>query len=457
MQHWTRSSVFYHIYPLGFCGASPKNDFSSQPVPALKKIYTWINHILDMQINAIYLGPVFESTAHGYDTADYFKVDRRLGDNYTLKELTGFLHTNGIKVILDGVFNHVGRDFWAFKDVLNYGEASAYRNWFSNIDFSKKSPYNDPFSYEGWNNHYDLVKLNLDNADTRNHLLAAVEMWINEFDIDGLRLDAADCVSIDFLSELSRFTKKMKPDFWLMGEVIHGDYRNWVNTDTLDSATNYECYKGLYSSHNDVNYFEIAYSLKRQFGADGIYKDLLLYNFVDNHDVSRIMNTLKNEAYIYPLLILLFTMPGIPSIYYGSEFGIEGMKQEKSDELLRPELDLTKCKNEGNMDILRVTKILSGIRQNIHTLGYGSYEQVYVNHEQFVFMRRCQNEICIVAVNSSMEKVSLTLNTELPNGIEFIDILNNNEKTFVTGNSLDVDVYPAWGKVLLSSNYSMFK
>jgi glycosidase len=223
-----------------------------------------------------------------------------------------------MRLILDGVFNHVGRDFWAFRDVLSAREQSVYREWFAGLKFGESSPYHDPFTYEGWNGHYSLVKLNLHHPAVVQHLFDAVSLWVEEFNIDGLRLDAADSIDIEFLRKLADFCQNLRPDFWLMGEVVHGDYRHWANDQALDSVTNYECYKGLYSSHVDRNYFEIGYSLNRQFGPDGLYRHLPLYNFVDNHDVNRVMSYLKNPAHLYPLYCLLFTMPGIPSIYYGS-------------------------------------------------------------------------------------------------------------------------------------------
>ncbi|MBN1488210.1 MAG: alpha-amylase, partial [Anaerolineae bacterium] len=315
MKHWAYDAVFYHIYPLGFCGAPLRNDFHSPAVPRLEQLYGWIGHLRELGVNALYLGPVFESTAHGYDTADYYRVDRRLGDNQVLAEVVAALHENGIRVVLDGVFNHVGRDFWAFRDLQQYGAQSAYRDWFLGVDFGQRSPYNDAFTYANWNGYYDLVKLNPHHPAVREHLFQAVEMWINEFDIDGLRLDVADCLDFGFMRDLSTLCKGLRPDFWLMGEVVHGDYRRWANAETLDSVTNYECYKGLYSSHVDRNYFEIAYALKRQFGAGGLYCDLPLYNFADNHDVNRVVSNLTKPEHLYSLYCLLFTMPGVPSIY----------------------------------------------------------------------------------------------------------------------------------------------
>ncbi len=234
MTHWSFDAVFYHIYPLGFCGAPAQNDFHSPAAPRLDKIYGWLDHIQSLGANALYLGPLFESSRHGYDTADYYAVDRRLGTNETLAALSRELHRRGMRLILDGVFNHVGRDFWAFRDVQQNREGSAYRDWFANLRFQGYNRRGDPFTYEGWNGHDSLVKLNLSRPDVRRHLFDAVKRWVQEFDIDGLRLDAADAVDLGFLGELSRRCRALKPDFWLMGEVIHGDYRRWANPETLE-------------------------------------------------------------------------------------------------------------------------------------------------------------------------------------------------------------------------------
>ena len=448
MEHWIYNASFYHIYPLGFCDAPEKNNLVSQPVNRLEKIYDWIDHIIHIGSNALYLGPLFESTSHGYDTVDYYNVDRRLGDNDTLKNLVQYLHNKNIKIVLDGVFNHVGRDFWAFKDVQKLGMTSNYCNWFYNLDFNKQSQFGDSFYYEGWNGYYDLVKLNLNNPNVIDHIFQAVRIWIKEFGIDGLRLDAADFIQLDFLKKLSKFTKEIKPDFWLMGEVVHGDYRNWANHETLDSTTNYECYKGLYSSHNDKNYFEIAYSLNRLFGKEGIYKNLLLYNFVDNHDVTRVASILKNSSHIYPLHILLFTMPGIPSIYYGSEFFIKGEKTNSSDKYLRPSLQLTWLEN--NKALYCTIKNLSAIRKQVRTLQYGNYKQLFISHEQFAFSRQYESEIVVVVVNSSSEKKSLEFNVPLANGTKLRDVLNNNEYFTIKENKLQIeDLWQSWGRVLI--------
>ena len=240
MCHWAKESIFYHIYPLGFCGAPSKNDFKSPATPRLEKLIDWIEHLDKLGMNALCLGPVFESTSHGYDTVDYFHIDRRLGDQQLLKQLISKFHQNGIRVVLDGVFNHVGRNFWAFRDLCEHLKESSYRNWFHGLSFEKSSPYGEPFSYNTWHDDYSLVKLNLQNQATKQHIFEAINMWIHKFDIDGLRLDAADCMDLAFLHDLRVYCKNLRPDFWLFGEVIHGDYRLWANQELLDSATNYE-------------------------------------------------------------------------------------------------------------------------------------------------------------------------------------------------------------------------
>jgi len=450
IKHWAYDAVIYHVYPLGFCGAPPCNDFRSPVVLRLEQLYEWIDHLRDLGVNALYLGPVFESSAHGYDTADYYHVDRRLGCNETLSALVSTLHRSGIRVILDGVFNHVGRDFWAFRDVLERGERSAYCDWFQGLSFGRRSPHNDPFVYEGWDGHYDLVKLNLHNPAVRDHLFRAIDMWIQTFEIDGLRLDVAYCLEMGFLQELAAFCRSIRPDFWLMGEVVHGDYRRWVNAETLDSVTNYECYKGLYSSHVDKNYFEIAYSLNRQFGDQGLYRHMPLYNFADNHDVDRVASNLENPAHLYPLYCLLFTMPGVPSIYYGSEWGIEGRKEDGDDSPLRPHLDLaTVSQTSPHSALVKVIARLSQIRHDSQALKYGDYRQLSVSHEQFAFARQTPDECVVVLVNASDKPAPFNVSVPSHAGDQLVDLLDPGEKVSVIDGQAAVDaVSPYWARIM---------
>jgi cyclomaltodextrinase len=449
MRHWAQDSVFYHIYPLGLCGAPERNDFTSRPVPRLDDLYPWLDHIRGLGANAVYIGPLFESGSHGYDTADYFTVDRRLGSNETFARLCGAMRERGLRIVLDAVFNHVGRDFWAFKDVLKNGARSAYAGWFHGLKFGGRSPHGDPFTYEGWSGHHSLVKLNLADPGVKAHLFEAVDAWSRDFGIDGLRLDAADVMDPGFLRELASHCRGLRPDFWLMGEIVQGDYRRLANPETLDSATNYECYKGLYSSHVDKNFFEIAYSLNRQFGPHGIYRDLLLYSFADNHDVNRLASTLAEPAHLYTVYCLLFTMPGIPSVYYGSEWGIEG-KKDGSDTPLRPRLELAVVSREAvHRDLAAAISRLSAVRRESEALRIGSYAQLHVGHEQLAFIRAAQDQSIVVAVNSSPAPARLPLELAGVKDGRLVDLLSPGDAFEVRGGRVVIDpVPPRWARIL---------
>ena len=395
MSDFTNFAV-YHIYPLGFCGCPKTNDYSENTENRLKKIEDAIPHIKEMGFNAIYFGPVFQSVAHGYDTVDYTKIDSRLGTNADFAALCKKLHENGIKVILDGVFNHVGRDFTKFVEVRNGN--NSYRDWFHINDGN--SCYNDGFWYEGWEGHYELVKLNLYNPAVKEYLKEVITGWVKEFDIDGLRLDVAYCLDLNFLKELHGHCKWLKNDFWLMGKTLHGDYNRWMNPEMLDSVTNYECYKGLFSSFNDLNMFEIAHSLNRQFGKEQwcLYTGKLLYSFVDNHDVSRIATMLNNKRQLPVIYPLLFTMPGIPGVYYGSEYGIEGDKHN-GDDALRVEYNEEKFRAEGIADLTAEITALCNLRTSSKALAHGDYTPLQLLNRQFSFRRDCDGETVVTLLN----------------------------------------------------------
>lgn len=447
MVNWAEDAFFYHVYPLGALGAPPRNDFASPPAQRLERLAGWLPELADLGVNAIYLGPVFESTAHGYDTVDYFHVDRRLGDDDSLRRLVEACHQRRIRVVLDAVLNHVGRDFWAFRDVLANGEASAFRDWF-HLDFSRPGPYETPFAYRGWAGNHDLVKLETNNPDVRNHLFAAVRSWFERFDIDGLRLDAAADLDRAFQRDLAAFCRELRPDCWLMGEVVSGDYRQWANPDALDSVTNYVLYKALYSSHNDRNYFELAYTLNRQFGPEGAYRDLALYDFADNHDVNRVASSIANPDHLFPLYGLLFTAPGIPSVYYGSEFGIEGKRTAHSDTALRPEFDPAQARLADPDNRLRaVIRRFASLRAEHEALRHGTYQQVHVGHEQFAFLRETPGERLLVVANAAATNTELLV--KIPGMGEGLlrDVLDNCQPVEVRRGGATAPLFPSWVRV----------
>lgn len=408
--NWFENAVFYHIYPIGYFGCPHENDRTSEPTHAILKVIEDIPHIKELGCNAIYFGPLFESVSHGYDTIDYKTIDRRLGTNEDFKKVCDALHENGIKVVVDGVFNHVGRDFVEFMDVREHKFSSSKKDWFHVREGN--SHYNDGFYYEGWEGHYNLVKLNLCNPAVKQYLKDVITGWKNEFGIDGLRLDVAYCLDLNFLKELRGHCKWLSEDFFLLGETLHGDYNTWMNDQMLDSVTNYECYKGLFSSFNDMNMFEIAHSINRQFGGENwcLYNGRHLYTFVDNHDVSRIATILKTKEHLSPIYTLMFMMPGIPSVYYGSEYGVFGDKSVAFDYDLRPEFNVEKMKSEGYRDLTKQIKALAEIQKNHPAAAWGNYKQVQLTNRQYAFARSTNEETLITVINADGAPFTFNLN-----------------------------------------------
>lgn len=416
---WYDSAVFYHIYPLGLCGCKKENDGVLER--HFDKLNQWTDHIIKIGCNAIYIGPLFESVGHGYETTDYKKVDCRLGLNEDFKDYVKNCHDKGVKVIVDGVFNHVGREFFAFKDLKENRENSRYKDWFCNVNFWNNNEYDDHFSYDNWGGYNLLVKLNQRNPEVKEFIYDVIRFWIKEFDIDGIRLDAADVLDHDFMMGIRSVCDGEKEDFWLMGEVIHGQYSNWANGQKLHSVTNYELHKALYSGHNDHNYFEIAHTVQRSMQING---DIRLYSFVDNHDVARIFSKLNNKEHLLSVHLLLYGLPGIPSIYYGSEFSIEGNKERSSDANLRPELSLADYRDYYTDNaITKLIARLGELKQNYDELSYGRYEQLHLTNRQYAFGRILDNSAVIVVANNdeSPAEVWVRLPFEKKNAIDLLE------------------------------------
>lgn len=461
MKNSITDSVFYHIYPLGLCGCPQKNDFACPAGSGIRRLAEDLPRLSDLGINSIYIGPLFESSGHGYDTVDYFYVDRRLGNNEDFAFFVQKCHEKNISVIVDAVFNHTGRDFFAFKDLIKNGANSIFKDWYANLDFSKSSCYGDCFNYEGWAGCMDLVKFNLDNPDVKNHIFAAVEHWIKDFGIDGLRLDAADVMSKNFLDQLRYFCQEQKKDFFLVGEVVHGNYCDWVSESRLHSVTNYELYKGMWSSFNDSNFYEVAYSLNRQFGSGGIYENFLLYSFLDNHDVNRIASVLKNLNNLNSLYTLLFCVPGIPSIYYGSELGICGSRSHCSDEELRPSLppfsqnisSFAEPKINSESLLNHIKKLIS-IRKEQDALKTGTYTEIFLSHCQFAFMRKVENKKIIALFNSEDKNVCINIKDscqkELNCHSSCVDLLTG--EIFNSENFSSIHMHKNSSRILLFKN-----
>ena len=439
---WYDEANFYHIYPLGLTGAPKQNPYG-EPVHRLNTLIPWISHIKEIGCNAIYIGPLFESVGHGYETTDYKKLDSRLGTNEDLTNFVAECHKKGIRVIFDGVFNHTGRDFFAFKDIKQNRENSRYKDWYCNVNFWGNNSYNDGFSYENWGGYDLLVKLNQHNSEVKNYICDVIRFWVSEFDVDGIRLDAADVMDFEYMKALRAVANEVKPDFWLMGEVIHGNYSRWANAETLHSVTNYMLHKALYSGHNDHNYFEVAHTIK--YVTDMIGNKLNLYTFVDNHDVERIYTKLTNKAHFTPVHIMLYTLPGIPSLYYGSEFGIEGRKEKSSDDSLRPYLNYEDYKDAVKTNPhTKLIAALGKIRRNTPALYKGEYKELVLQTTHFAYARILDGKSVITAVNNSDGDV--IMNLPAGNSAKYVGALTGG-KIAANGGQIRVNVAANSGEI----------
>lgn len=449
MRAW-QDAVFYHLYPLGAFGAPRENAGTSCPEPRIERLADWIPAMKALGADYVYLGPVFESESHGYDTVDYLTIDRRLGTNADLKRVVSVLRENGIAVVLDAVFNHVGRRHPIVQDVAARGSSSPYARWIAGYAPDRPGRGGLPFPYEGWNGHYNLVRLDTANPEVREYLLGVALFWIKEFGISGLRLDAADCLDRGFIRLLGDRCRSADSSFYLLGEAVHGDlYAPLLETGGLDSVTNYEAWKGLWSSYNDRNYFEIAWTLNRLFGDGGLIRGRFPYNFADNHDVDRVASLLRDPAGLYPLYALLFSMPGLPSLYYGSEYALRGKKAPGDDGPLRPELSPLGLEATGNNDLARAIGRFSEARRRSPALRRGTYRTLATESEGIAFARSFEGETVVAAINAGPARRSFSVRASDLSGLAARDLLDPSfSLRFDSLGSASIDVPPHWARWL---------
>lgn len=413
---WFDSAIFYHIYPLGLLGAEKVNQ-EPEIRHRLSELHGYVQYLKVLGCDAVYIGPVFESGSHGYDTIDYKTIDRRLGSNEDFRDFVKLAHNFGLRVIVDTVFNHTGRGFFAFRDLQAHGRDSRYRDWYKGVNFDWGSPCGDSFSYSCWGGDHNLPELNFNNEEVRKYLIEVVRFWVEEFDIDGLRLDCADVLDLSFQRALRYYTIGMKPEFWLMGEVIHGQYERWVNSETLHSVTNYELHKSIYSGFNSRNFFEIAHNVNRllPIGRD-------LYTFLENHDQDRIASRLENPAHLRLAYMALFTLPGKPSIYYGGEFGLKGVRTPYDDSPLRPALSAEMKPNALTSFIAKLAEI-HGKNTELHM---GVYKELYLQCCQYAYARLDGNSAVVTVLNIDDKASVLKLGLPIKGTLAF-DLLKEEE------------------------------
>jgi cyclomaltodextrinase len=419
----------------------------------LANIRNYYEHIQQMGINVIQFGPIFESVSHGYDTTNYKQIDHRLGNNDLFKQILAELHALGMRVIVDGVFNHVGREFPSFKDIRLNHESSQYVSWHY-IDFNGNSPYNDGFDYKNWEGHYDLVKLNLQERKVKEHIFDIAKYWLQDVGIDGWRLDVASLISPDFWKEFGEVCRASRPDCLLLGEVIREPYTQWIGPGLLDAGTGYQVHKSIWSSIQSNNMYELKAVLERLFHPQwGILRETALMNFLGNHDTTRIRSILQDDRKLISAFFILFTLNGFPKIYYGDEIGITGFKTDLSDEDVRkPMIELSEAWPSNGEVILKNVKRLTKFRKNNHALMYGNLISVFADSNVIAYLRKSFQQTLVIVANTGLEPLTKTLplwNQNLDNSV-FVDILNDDQKEYdVKNNQLVVpDLQPGWGKVL---------
>ncbi|MGF1505688.1 MAG: alpha-amylase family glycosyl hydrolase [Anaerolineae bacterium] len=444
---WARSAIIYHIYPLGFLDAPQRNPGYGAPVHRLRGVHKWLDHIAGLGVTTIQFGPVFESHSHGYNTIDFFQIDRRLGDLLSFRELVDAIHGRGMRVILDGVFNHSGRGFFAFRDVVQHGRESRFADWFK-INWEGQSPLGDPFDYEGWNGFHSLPLLNLSNPETRSHLFDVARYWIKEIHVDGWRLDVAHELPVDFLRDLRRAIKQANPESLMFGEMVHGDYRNWIAPDLCDCGTDYQLYAVLWRAFIEGSFENLFEQLQREYDLEmGAYRDLTLVNFLGNHDVTRILSQLDRPEHIYPAMMLLMMLPGIPAIYYGDELGLTGHKDD-GDQSLRGPMPQEPVKS----DIYTALAQLGRLRHRLNAVTHGRFVPLQATDKLLAMLYEIRDEDVIVLINQSEDHLPITLDLSrqgISDGTTFEDVLNSGWYT-VEEQTLTVDpVWRLWGRILV--------
>ncbi|MGW1962529.1 alpha-amylase family glycosyl hydrolase [Streptomyces sp. NPDC001935] len=350
---WPDHAIWWHVHPLSFLGAEPDALPADAPVRhRLPVLVDWLDHLIGLGCNGLALGPVFAAESHGYDTTDPFRIDPRLGTEADLVELIDRAASRGVRVQLDGVFNHVGRSFAPFADVARRGAASPYADWFV--------PEGDDFrTFEG---HRHLVALNHAAPAVADHVVDVLGHWLDR-GVAGWRLDAAYAVPRPFWRTVTDRVRSRHPGVWFSGEVIHGDYASYVVEGGLDTVTQYELWKAIWSSLNDRNPHELAWSLKRH---NALLDTFAPQTFVGNHDVTRVASRLEEPRHLAHALAVLFTVGGTPSVYAGDERAREGVKEDRvgGDDAIRPAFPATPADlGAEGIAVQRLHQTLVGVRR----------------------------------------------------------------------------------------------
>jgi cyclomaltodextrinase len=399
---WVQHAIWWHVYPLGFVGAEKAATAEPAAPHRLLDLVPWLDYAVELGASGLALGPVFASETHGYDTTDYFRIDARLGTSEDFDTLVREAHRRGLRILLDGVFNHTGRSFAPFRDVLTDGPGAATASWFT-LDWPDSAgPGTEP-GYRDFEGHHHLVALNHDEPAVADFVVDVMEHWLRR-GADGWRLDAAYAVPARFWASVTTRVRASHPDAYFVGEYIHGDYASEVRDGGLDSATQYELWKAVWSSLNDANLFELAAALERHNALLGSFAPL---TFLGNHDVTRIASRLTDPALLPHAVAVLLTVGGTPSIYYGDEQGYRGVKEDRAggDDDVRPLFppapgDLSPV----GRPVFDVHQELIGVRRRHPWLHRARTEVLQLSNEVLAYRVAAEGpEALVVALNLSSD------------------------------------------------------
>jgi cyclomaltodextrinase / maltogenic alpha-amylase / neopullulanase len=382
---WVRHAIWWQVYPLGFVGAFPAHQPPDSGEHRLRRIAGWLDHAIELGASGIALGPIFASRTHGYDTTDHYRIDPRLGDDTDFDYLIAEAHRRGLRVLLDGVFNHVGVDFPRHRDTLHTDSSAS---WFRGR----------PGHFERFEGHGELVTLNHDNPEVADYTVDVMAHWLRR-GADGWRLDAAYAVPQRFWSSVLPQVRELHPDAWFVGEHIHGDYAAVVRDTGFDSITQYELWKAIWSSLNDRNFHELDWALQRHNDFLASFTPL---TFIGNHDVTRIASRLEHSAHLAHALVILMTVGGIPSVYAGDEFGFRGIKEQRfgGDDAVRPEFGSPPSRVDAlGADMWALHQYLIGLRRRNPWLHAASTAALRLDNRHYVYQTRRGDDALVVALN----------------------------------------------------------
>ena len=385
---WIEHAIWWQVYPLGFVGVFPETS-SEPPQPGehrLRRLVGWLDHAIELGASGIALGPIFSSRTHGYDTTDHFRIDPRLGDDDDFDHLVAEAHRRGLRVLLDGVFNHVGEDFPRYREAAGGNDSAA--RWFRGR----------PGRFHTFEGHSGLITLNHDNPDVIDYTVDAMAHWLGR-GADGWRLDAAYAVPQHFWSSTLPRVRERFPDAWFVGELIHGDYGAVVKAATFDSATQYELWKAIWSSLNDRNFFELDWAMQRH---NDFLADFAPLTFIGNHDVTRIASRLETPKHLAHALVILLTIGGVPSVYAGDELGFRGVKEERfgGDDAVRPEFDAPPLQLDAlGAEVWALHQYLIGLRRRHPWLHAASTTALRLDNTHYVYQTRNGDNALLVVLN----------------------------------------------------------